>query len=1500
MISNSITGLGGVVATGTAGYTNILAGNNSYNGLTTVKSGALVLSGNDSITTGTLAINGGTLIVSGAGQLDGGNDPDNITNNGTFIYSGTNSQTFSGFIFGTGGFTLSSPTNTVVTIGTGNSSTTPVNPYTYTGPTLVNSGELDLNFNNAGTSGLYLSSGLTINNGGKVVALGSSALEGYTAQTANLPVTINAGGLLTANNQSIFAAHLYGVLTLNGGTLGDIAVPDPTYGGWDINNKVVVNGGTNTSYITDPYCIPGEAGGTIFNVTNGGTASGIDLDITGSFVGNFTGSADTGVILTNNGTMAYETTNTYNNFTGIGAGATLILNTNALMLSSSFASYAGSITNNGTFIENSTNAQVFRGVISGTGTFNIKNPLASLTLANANTFAGSVIVNQGILLVSNVTGSATGSGTVTVNNGGKLGGHGGSISGNVTFNPGSKAVFNLDTTFNSAINDQFSFNGASSLVTPSNGVVGINVLNGSLDTSDYVLMNYVPGTIAGVFTNAPVWLGTVPGNPANYSIVTLSNTVVLHYATGGFVLSGSASPNPAARNALVTFTVTATGANPITSVTLNASSIGGSSAVTMVSAGGNTWTNSVAISSTTPAGGGVLPFTVQDNQGNTSFSSIALTVLPAIEVWTGGGSANTWATGANWLSGLGPIYGDILNFAGTTQTNVNMEASYTIGSLTFSNNAGSFNFTNTVNTLTLNGGVTNNSPNPQAFNMPIILNAVQTFNAAAGNITVSNVISGAGGVTATGAATATNLLVANNTYTGTTAVNGGTLELLGSETIFGQMSINAGTMLIAGGGLLNGGNFSGNVFDNGTLNYSSTNSQQFTGSVFGNGGFTMNTPTNVTVTFTGTNSFNGNIVINSGIWSDQNNQNGTLNPPTSGLGNTTTNKTVTINSGGVLSVDAGGFLGNGSSDSALIFIINSNGLMRVTTGNSTMGTLILNGGKFDAQTSGYSQAFGAMAIGGPITVGGNSPSYITNTFAAAYGLNLAINNIQPTKTITVADVTGDSNVDLYITAPLNDSSGTGNPGNITTVALIKAGPGTMLLSGTNLYSGGTIISAGTIIAANGDNLTAQTLTGTTGPGNAAGGANSAGALGKPGVVVTLGDTNTTASNASPALLIGGPFNVNHPITISTNPTTGIYTIGGRTDNNSSFSNLVTLNQPLTISQVANTGTNALTFKGGITSGAASTNKVTFAGPGNVVLTTTGISDGGGQLSVAVTGGTLFLNASNGYSGGTTVAGGTLAGNGIIGGFVTNNAGGNLIPGKNVSAAGTVLTISNLTMLAGSASSFVVSHTLQLNDKIVCQSVSYGGTLNVTTNAGDGALVAGDTFQLFNAAVSYGASSFSAINLPALGSGLAWNTSNLAVNGSISVDSVVSTPPSFGSVRLSGGSLVLSGANGTPLAQYRILTSTNVALPLASWTPVVTNAFAADGTYSYTNTAATNARASSSWSRRKADGFKLIARGCPAGHPRFFFRLGQLARRIFCNFTLDVLSKIRDYGSNRPL
>jgi hypothetical protein len=57
------------------------------------------------------------------------------------------------------------------------------------------------------------------------------------------------------------------------------------------------------------------------------------------------------------------------------------------------------------------------------------------------------------------------------------------------------------------------------------------------------------------------------------------------------------------------------------------------------------------------------------------------------------------------------------------------------------------------------------------------------------------------------------------------------------------------------------------------------------------------------------------------------------------------------------------------------------------------------------------------------------------------------------------------------------------------------------------------------------------------------------------------------------------------------------------------------------------------------------------------------------------------------------------------------------------------------------------------------------------------------------------------------------------------------------VALTGGKFVFSGTNGVAGAQYRILETTNVALPQASWTPVWTNVFAADGSYSYTNTPA---------------------------------------------------------------
>src|SRR4029079_8552952 len=66
----------------------------------------------------------------------------------------------------------------------------------------------------------------------------------------------------------------------------------------------------------------------------------------------------------------------------------------------------------------------------------------TLSLTNANTYAGGTVVSAGTLLAMNTSGSGTGTGAVVVNSGGELGGTG-IVAGNVissgTVAPGSSA-----------------------------------------------------------------------------------------------------------------------------------------------------------------------------------------------------------------------------------------------------------------------------------------------------------------------------------------------------------------------------------------------------------------------------------------------------------------------------------------------------------------------------------------------------------------------------------------------------------------------------------------------------------------------------------------------------------------------------------------------------------------------------------------------------------------------------------------------------------------------------------------------------------------------------------------------------------------------------------------------------------------------------------------------------------------------------------------------------
>lgn len=158
----------------------------------------------------------------------------------------------------------------------------------------------------------------------------------------------------------------------------------------------------------------------------------------------------------------------------------------------------------GTVIASSTNRSI------------TKLGLGTLTLSgNTNDYRGGTTVSAGTLLVNNTTGSATGTGAVSVANGATLGGSG-FISGPVTFvdnatlapgnSPGTLTVggltlanasvldFELDAldhTVGGGVNDLVQVNGNLTL----DGILNISVLNGaSLSNGIYRLFNYT-GTV---------------------------------------------------------------------------------------------------------------------------------------------------------------------------------------------------------------------------------------------------------------------------------------------------------------------------------------------------------------------------------------------------------------------------------------------------------------------------------------------------------------------------------------------------------------------------------------------------------------------------------------------------------------------------------------------------------------------------------------------------------------------------------------------------------------------------------------------------------------------------------------------------------------------------------------------------------------------------------------------------------------------------------------------
>ncbi|HVM46591.1 MAG TPA: hypothetical protein VMU04_01120 [Candidatus Acidoferrum sp.] len=247
----------------------------------------------------------------------------------------------------------------------------------------------------------------------------------------------------------------------------------------------------------------------------------------------------------------------------------------------------------------------------------------------------------------------------------------------------------------------------------------------------------------------------------------------------------------------------------------------------------------------------------------------------------------------------------------------------------------------------------------------------------------------------------------------------------------------------------------------------------------------------------------------------------------------------------------------------------------------------------------------------------------------------------------------------------------------------------------------------------------------------------------------------------------------------------------------------------------------------------------------------------GTGSLLVNGSAWRLTANQTYSGTTMVANATLLLDGSIAAGLgcTVGSGGFLAGTGTVSEAVTVLANGTIGAGDGGIGTLTIGGNLtnsgtvfmKLNKQAGTQdlldmggnTVVYGGTLSVINLAGN--LAVGDSFKLFNAGTYQGAfTSISPATPP--GSGLAWDLSTLASDGTLRIKAGAVSQPHITSTQLTADGLVMSGTNGQAGANFYILSSTNVALQLQYWTRISTNAFDGSGNFIVTNAVNPNFKA----------------------------------------------------------
>jgi autotransporter-associated beta strand protein len=925
--------------------------------LTKAGAGLLTLTGAGSTYTGATAVLAGTLQIAGAGSLGAaGIYAGNITNNGTFLYSSSADQTLSGIISGAGSLTKDTDSSSTLTLSGANS---------FTGAVAVNAGTLalspagalnmgntftgagTLNINPAAANNLTLSGDLsgftgTINidantgvaklaqtgaftlGSGAIVNIASGATWFIGNTTAQAGVTANIFGM--GNTENMGALHLD-----NGTIAGSSSVV------LKANGSVGGNGAANTGTIN---AVISEDGGS-FSLTKQGTATTV-LGGSNTYTGATVVSAGT-LTLSNSLALQNSALDTLNSATG---GAAIGLKTTVTTLTlggltgnkdlaSVFTTTAGGYSGVTALTLNPGTGKTpsYSGIIAdgATGMTLTKTGLGMQTLSGANTYTGATLVSGGRLQLDGLAAAGTlATSGLTVGAGATLG-----------FTAGTASTLNLT-------GKPFSLGGTVALDIGASGV------NDALTVGDFTLTG-----------NSALTFNLIGGitNGATYTLLTSANPIV----PGIFSITGQTSGR-----LTLTLTINAK------TVTLTSGLDEGS------------WNNTV------------------------------------------GGD---WSDAGNWTGYKPTAVGDAPLFGLTiaAPANIAVDTPQTVGYMRFDNatNAYTIGATGSSN-LTLDNGAFNAVVAVNSGSHIIAENVALTSNtvvapASGATLTVSGSLSGAGGVSLSDAGTL--VLSAVNTYTGATAINAGTLKIggagsLGTAGAYAGNITNNGTFLYSSSanqtlsGIISGaGSLTKDTSSSSTLTLSGANTYSggttitagkviaSSGTALGAaavsvaGGATLqlnntvvgDTQLNITnaISGAGTLEFSGaNVVTNdnrnrttivlsgfTGDFSILANGNFTYD-----ASNATSNQSITIASGGFLSLPTG---------NANFGALNGTGTICRNRSADSTATLIVGNGDADGAFSGIIRGIGIADNDGGL----GGPGIITLTKVGAGTLTLSGANI---------------------------------------------------------------------------------------------------------------------------------------------------------------------------------------------------------------------------------------------------------------------------------------------------------------------------------------------------------------------------------------------------------------------------------------------------------------------------------------------------------------------------